>query len=85
MVRLKSGSNENNEEAGNTVNMGTVRIQVERRTDLPGGLPAIWLGEPSGTGRLVRLFLRHDLPDDLAEHFFGMARADSERFARQVA
>lgn len=54
-----------------------VQVSIERRPDIPGGLPAVWAGEPTEVGRSVRLFLRDDISDELADHFHQMCHADA--------
>lgn len=51
--------------------MTHVQVLIERRSDIPADLPAVWATEPNG---LVRLFLRHDLSDRQADHFERMCR-----------
>lgn len=40
-------------------------VRVIERSDMPGGLPAVWVTDED----VVTLYLRHDLPEDLASYF----------------
>lgn len=54
--------------------MDQLQVTVEHRTDIPGGLPAIWSVEPSksGAGRRVTLYLLAGLPTETADKFRAM-------------
>jgi hypothetical protein len=51
----------------------TREIIEEVRTSLPGGLPAIW---EQTDEKGVRLYLRDDLPPEMADHFRIMATSE---------
>lgn len=53
--------------------MEQVQVIVDHCTELPGGMPAIWVAEAGGPERKVRLYLHEDLPIELADHFRNQA------------
>lgn len=48
-----------------------IEIVVHHRSDLPAGVPAIWMDDPTASPvlRRVILYLRNDLPQDLGDKF----------------
>lgn len=59
-------------------NVEQVRVVVKHER-LPGGLPAVWIDDvcPRLGDRVVSLYLRPDLPVDLADKFRAMSVRDT--------